>query len=302
MPWLFIAVTAAIWLLVKLSKAGYEQAVEIHLAPHGIPIEANVPSDTEFTFLVILKGRGFDLIAAKHRLQKIEGLPINTLLDKKDNSTWHISLEALSDFFQQSVPRSVRVAEVEPPALALRAKQTARKKVAVVAPLVLKTVPGFRVTKIDLLPDSISIVGDVSIVEKWNSVQTQAFSAVDLRDTLSTLLTLQNPYPAKVTIEPAQVKLTAQVELWTELQLRVPIAGMLPYGKTISPNVINITVNVPARLQNRVVADEFLFTLAVPTLGETDVFRPILLERKPDWAEVLDWQPKRAAVIETRQP
>lgn len=302
MPWLFIVVTAAIWLVVKLSKPGYEQAIEIKLKIQDAPLAAYLPEDTSIQFSVTLKGRGFDLMAAKRRLKNLEKLPLKDLLGEKNDQKWRVGQEELKDYFQDNLSRTVTVLEVHPSSLVIRAKQTTQKQVPISARVLLKTEPGYRVTKHTLSPEFATLQGDAEILENWDTVWTAPYEASQLQDSLNVALSLHNPHPAKVSITPQQVRLTAQIELWTEVHLRVPITAEMPYGNNLSPTEISLTINVPARLQSHVSADDFLFTLAEKNGNSTDVFRLVTLKQKPLWAEVLDWQPKRVAVIETKQP
>jgi len=201
----------------------------------------NLPSDEALvdlpppTVRVQVEGEGIQLLRLYYNPPTV---PIDA--DKEE-----IDLQVVT----AEVAGNVRHESVVPASILLRKERRIERRIPVSSRLRLDMEPGYELIGSPLLsPDSVTVSGAVSVVnrmEYWPTVRQRLQS---IRDTVRTRLALMDTLEGLVEVDAAQVALQANVVRFTsgsrEISVRV-IGGPARDSFTFEPQTTTATFNVP---------------------------------------------------------
>ena len=153
------------------------------------------------------------------------------------------------------VKRQLGVTSVENVSLSplkIQLDKSVQKKVGVVFKGALNFKDGFKSLKgIELEPDTILLNGPSEIIAEIDTVYTSNFSRKNIEESISENLALIKPPSDKITMTPESVKMSLEVQEFTQKQVIVPVQ-LANVPKEIKLKLIpeNVTVKFEVAVEN----------------------------------------------------
>lgn len=234
-----------LWLMVNLNR-DYNLNVNLPIVLGNIPADRALTEELPDFATVSISGEGWQLI-------NIYNNPPQIFVDLTENE---INLyDQVRE--QMSANPDLSVQKVQPLFLNLDMEEKVSKKVPLVSNVNVTfkdqydfaRTPGFE-------PDSVTISGAASIVQKIDKWETVEVEIENVGDDISTPVSLKQP-EALISISPKTVTYKADVAQYTEGESRVFVQSRnMPDGRTVSfsPSFITVRYDVPvdeyAQVQN----------------------------------------------------
>ena len=216
-----------IWLLIKMSN---EYTTDINFPVKYINPPANqILTHTKDTVISIkLTSRGFELLNVMF-YETRSALNINlsgsNILKNQHTSGNYILTKDINTQILNQLEYTDRITKISSDTLRFELEQIISKKIVVIsdiryAPKVQHQIYG----EIKISPDSITISGPPSILDKIDSIKTKAARFLDIEKDINTRLELSKPIDDnKLTLSPDSVNLYIPVQKVTENVIEIPI-------------------------------------------------------------------------------
>lgn len=286
-----IGIALVFWLLVKLSQTyTSEKAVDLSFRiPEDMAFRQAPPQD----LVVKLEGTGWDLMfeffaAPTLRLQ-YDLLDRNQLLLSRSNLR--------SDLQDALFSRDLEVSDLNYDRLDLYLEEKVIHRVPIRLRSELSFAPEYQLRRpVRLFPDSVAVIGPVSLVDSIGYWPTDSLILRDLKNSLQPKLALQMP-PREIRLDPAVVEAQIDLEQYTQKSLFVPlVVDNAPDSVQVFPRQISVTCVLGLSQYEKINQDDFRFLIdmAQVDLNADNNIVPIELVQRPDSVRNIQFTPKAA--------
>lgn len=293
-----IGIALIVWLFMKMSQ------------PHDteIPLEINytLPDDKIFAtppppiITPEISGTGWALF---RRYLSAQRPKINLTLQNTRNQT--ISASQLETAIQRRLSGKLTAKLRTYQSISVQLDDKARKRIPLALQTNIRTASEYQFTvPPHPVPDSITIYGPKSIIEKIDVWQTELIELEGIKENTEPTVALLPHSNTEVSFDPPQVICNINVEQFTQKTLEVPIQIINAPDTlllTIHPSKTKITCRVGLSSYDKVDATQFA---AVADFMKVDVnnsnYVPVKLTQVPDFVKNTDAQPQNVEFIISR--
>lgn len=278
-----IGIALIFWVLVKLTQQ-YTSKKPVRFtyeAPEGLALAKLPPDDVEAT----LKGTGwhlvFEYLSSKH-------IPVRFNIDSP--GAFRLNRAQLrGEILAALTSNELDITEINYDEINLRAEEKIEKRVPVRRLFQLHFDPAYHLAApVRFEPDSVSLVGPISLVSRYSSWPTDSLEIKDLTTTLSTPIKLQAP-PPEIQLNPQSVQVEVPVEAYTEKSVFVPVQINNPPADSIKvfPDKIKVTFVVGLSRYDSVQYTDFLIEadLKEASVNQGKNTVPVSLSRTPGFVK-----------------
>ena len=279
---LFLLFAFVILIFTKLSK-NYTNTISFSVEKLNIPQENIILKDSA-KINITLKTHGFKWLKYYWSKPKIKIDFSQDIDKKKDVFVWNKSKTYLNN---TQFDKEVEILNISPNPITFRFGTNMVKKVPVNFNPKISFYPGFNMTNaINIEPDSITIIGPNTLVSPIKFLEVESVNFNDIRANINEFLSLKLPKNASdLTFSKTQIKLTAQVEKFTEGILKIPISIInAPKNTTLKyfPKAISVSYYVSLSNFNAVTVNDFKVVCDFNSTNENESFLIPKLTKKPN--------------------
>ena len=257
---LCIICSLLLWVFSSMSEI-YTKIIEIDTKIENLAEEdafLTLPPDK---IQLQVKGEGLSLIQLYYNPPKI-------VIDASDSEI------NLIDVVSRNLSSPVQIERVIPPIFNLQKEERLEKKIPVLVRAEINTPLTYDLVKEPtIFPDSVTISGAVSIIEKINEWPTKELTVDEVKDTVSIDVELVDSLTGLVDLSILKTELILVAEEFTEggREMEVFISDMPSINEyvTLDPPVVEVSYKVPLsqyRLANE--ARDFFLTLSIDDIRD----------------------------------
>lgn len=212
------------WLLVKLS-ASYSVTYPLKVRYEHIP-EGKILAPSEDSVVnVSFKSDGYNLLDLLIE-GKLKYIPIDLSKLKMERirpNSYAIFTQALKEPLAYRLNVSESEIIFSTPDLEVNFDNLSRRSVEVSPKLDLQFKSQYGLYSAQVIPDKITIWGSHSQIDTIQKLQTSSIDLSDLDENKEVTVSVKNPLPGAMKIDPHRVKVKLTVAKYTEFSLKVPI-------------------------------------------------------------------------------
>lgn len=258
------------WILVKLSASysvTYPLKVKFEHIPEGKMLVATEDSVVNVSF----KSDGYNLLDLLIE-GKLKYLPIDLSRLKMERIRQN-SYTIFTQGLKEPLASRLNVGESEiifsTPDLELNFENLSRRKVNVAANLDLQFKSQYGLYAVEVIPDKITILGSHQQIDTISKLQTRSIDLSDLDQDKEVKVSVENPLPGVMKIDPDRVRVKLTVAKYTEFNLKVPIdvSGIEPPIRTF-PATTTLYFNMFLKDYKELKTDQFK---VVPDVKNVDL-------------------------------
>lgn len=252
----FLILSGAFWLLMALNET-YEKEIEIPVQLVEIPKNVVLTSDTTTNVRVMVRDKGFSIIAYLYG-NKIRPIRVGFKSYAKKTGTGIITSTELQKLIARQLFNSSNIVSLKPDKYDFFYNYGLKKRMPV--KLVGKIVPGqsYYLSKILFAPDSVDVYASREMLDSIKHVNTEPLNISNLTDTVVRDVAL---YKIKgVKYVPEKVRISICPDILTEENCEVPIEAVnMPDGKILRtfPSRVTVTFTVGASIFRSITPDRF---------------------------------------------
>jgi hypothetical protein len=259
----FLALSAFLWFLIKLSQNGYTDRAELPVEFYNYPKNQALLNQPDQRIKLSLQSNGFGLLKYKYFFfRKLEVDLSNLEQDRSGRSFWIPGRNLLD--LEDQLKEGAKILEVSPDTIFFDFAEISSKKVPVVLQYENLIADENYVVygKPRIEPDSLVVSGPKRYLDKIDSLLTEPIKLTSGRDSIFDGLKLQLPV-AEDYIKVAAMEVKAKLELSPLVEGSVEskiLAFNVPdsLGIELLPQKVQITFSVPLKDYSKIRADEFL--------------------------------------------
>ena len=295
----FLVVSAGFWLLQTLHE-DYEMTVEVPMRLKNVPNGTVVTEDLPATIDVTVKDRGSTLIRY-YQWQSLPAVEIDFVGHDQGRSFGHVILThtEVQRLLLARLQPSTRLVAIHPDTLDYYYTRGTKKRVPVMFRGRVETSPRHYLEQLTITPDTVTVWGENALLDSLTVVPTVMTTFADIAETTERVVSIAPIRGAK--IEPVEVTLKAEVDIYTEKTVRVPIIGTnFPGGYNLRtfPSSALITFRVGSKSYKRVTADNFVLTATYEELMNLpDSMLTLQLRSVPEGASQVRITPERVQFL-----
>lgn len=276
-----VVLSILLWLNVTADQQRQDQPmrtrVEFEVADTMWSLR-EAPSEVSTVF----QGRQGDLIAMFN--QPV----IRRVIDPVTDSVMQVELGVEDVSFDRSL--SVRPTAVVPERVTIHLERRRDRRVPVVARAGARAAPGHVIARTQVEPDSVTLHGPASVIDRVLQVETAPLQLGELRTSASRQAGLVLPSDiGSVSLTPGTVLVSVEVDSLLARQLEVPVraVGEGASAVTLEPARVRVTVTGPAAAVGSLTAADLVATVRVDVVPaeertfEVDVQLPAGLSATP---------------------
>lgn len=264
----FLFVSAGFWLLQKLNDT-FESVVHVPLELVGIPKSVIITTPLPSTLTVTIRDRGTNLFhyVRSGKLRK----PITLDFSLYDNGSLtgigHIPMSDVQHALQQQLLTSTRIQRISPDTLEFFYNRGLAKRVPVKFQGKIETQDQTYLRYVDFNPDSVTVYAPQAVRDtlRYAYILPQEHKEVGHTTTYdASFMPIRG-----VLYKPSTVKMTAQVDIYTERTIRVPVVGTnFPAGISLKtfPAEVSVTYRVGAQMADKINAGNFVLAVTYEEL------------------------------------
>lgn len=290
----FVLLSAGFWLMQALNETNeleLEYDLVLDNVPEGTVITSELPSPIE----VVVRDKGTSLIRYYAHFGS-RSLTIDFSQYDNGGSYGRVILphSELEKLLQPLLDASTRVVTIRPDTLEYYFTRGVSKLVPVefvghVEADAFSYLAGLKVE-----PDSVTVWAEEHFLDSLSAVYTVSTSLTNLSQTTVRQVPLASSKGMKCV--PAEVTVTAEVDVYTEKRVEVPIVGTnFPAGLTLRtfPSTATISFRVGAKDYKTITEDNFVLTATYEELmALRDSILPLQLRSVPDGVSQVRIQPE----------
>ncbi len=289
----FLILTIVIWLFIKMSEQFYvNQQFDIDYLLDDHYVFTEIPANTISTQL---QAKGWDLFNLHiGRLGKKLQLKVQPETDKQTiNHT-----ELIRAIKMQFLGDRIKVLQISPEHIPLKYELLAQKKVPVLLNGKLSPAKGYTFKKpIGFDPDSVLLKGQLQSLNGIDFWPTTPINLEGLKDSITIEIDLQPIQAEDIIVLQEKVRLTAAIEQKT----RKTLTAAIHYDTSkmhIIPKIVELSFEVGLSRYDSIRASDFVFEIQLDsTTSEENLIAPVVLVKKPQEIEQVNYQPKVAKYI-----
>ena len=295
----FMLVSAVFWLLLTLNET-YEMDVEVPLELTGVPAEAVLTTELPPSVQVRVRDKGSVLIGyyGNGRNRKIT-------FDFKSfdhgETFQHVVVKHadVQKRLQACFDGSTHFVSIRPDTLEFYYTRGHMKRVPVNFRGHVQPAPLYYLASLRCQPDSVTVWAQESYLDSLTEVSTVVTNINGITETTERKVAL--PAVRGVKFEPAEVRLVAEVDVFTEKQVEVPVVGTnFPAGLSLRPFPATAVVafRVGSKDYKRITRDQFVITATYEELmALPDSMLTLKLRSVPEGVSQVRIQPQRVQFL-----
>lgn len=257
----FVLLSAAFWLMQALDES-YEMDLEYDLVLESVPEGTVVTSDLPSPIHVVVRDKGTSLVHYYSRFKR-PLLKVDFTDYDKGSTFGHVVLSdnELQILLQPSLEASSKIVSIRPDTLDYYYSRSERRRIPVNFVGHLQTDAKSYLADVVVSPDSVTVWGEEHFLDSLESVSTVKVNLTELSQTITRQVPLVALKGAKMV--PDAVTLTAEVDVYTEKEVNVPIVGTnFPAGYTLRtfPSYATIHFRVGVKNYKAVTPERFVLT------------------------------------------
>jgi len=267
----------------------YETVVSVPVSYRNLPItkqlEGNLPSHLDFYF----KGTGFEMMGVN-----FSGRPDSIIVDLADILKNGIPVAVNTQTFGKQFDSDIKPFRVFPESLAPGVSNRKGKRVPVKLIADFSYRDRFGLSgKIILRPDSIDIAGSNEQLNKIHELKTEKVAVGDLHKDYFGGVQLDKNIPSGIQLSQPYIHYYIPVVEFTEGMLTVPLSQPISQrGKvTLFPAEVKVTYQVELAKFNSVKAEDFRAVAEVP-FPSHPVNLEVKMKKYPPYVRHLKWEPQ----------
>lgn len=262
----FLFISFLFWALQTLQDTDeFNVTIPVYYdkAPENLTIANKLPE----SFKVTLRDKG-TMMYYYFRHKKNLTLRIDPMFWYKEGSTVKIPEGIIESLIRDKLRPSTQLLSVDPGSVSIIFTKKASKEVPVILNERVSFSPQYMQSGQPFVyPDKVTVYGPYSVIDKIKYVETETLNAYDLNDTVAYLVQLK---PIKdVSFSPKKVKVTINVEEFTERTVSVPVTGLNfpPDEKLLSfPGEVKVSFFVGMSSYSRINPGDFIVAVAYDSL------------------------------------
>ena len=295
----FFAVSAGFWLLQTLHE-DYEMEVEIPMTLQNVPVGIVITEELPEQIVVKVKDRGSTLFRY-YLWQHLPTLEIDFASHDQGSSFGHVVLThaEIQKLVAQRLQPSSRIVGVHPDTLDYYYTRGVQKKLPVEFRGKVETSSVYYLESLNISPDTVTIWGDKALLDSMTSVFTVMTNITNLSENVEQTVALATIRGTKV--EPAEVVVKAEVDIYTEKEVRVPIVGTnFPGGCSLRtfPSSATVSFRVGSKKFSQITSDNFVLTATYEELMDLpDSMLTLQLRSVPEGVSQVRISPERVQFL-----
>lgn len=241
----FLVLSGTFWLLMVLNET-YDREINIPVQIVDIPDNVVLTSDTTTNVRIIVRDKGFSLLAYIYG-NKINPVRVRFQSYARKNGTGVIPTAELQKILMRRLYSSSQIMGMSPDRFEYFFNYGLKKRVPVKLLGRVVPSPSYYLSKIFINPDSVDIYASSEILDSIKHVNTQTVNVTNLADTLVKTVGLRKVKGVKYV--PETVEISICPDILTEEKCEVPIIAVnMPEGKVLRtfPSRVTVTFTVGA--------------------------------------------------------
>ncbi|MBN2638627.1 MAG: YbbR-like domain-containing protein [Bacteroidales bacterium] len=279
-----LLIAALAWLLIKLSD-DYTVSYPLKVLYAHVPADQILETPEDSVVTVGFKTDGYNLLDLM-MTGRLKTMKVDLSHVKKEplgNDNYRISTLNLKENVAAQLDVNEGVLNFSSSYLFIQFKTLEKKEVPVALELQLQFKSQFGLYTSKISPAMVQIYGTKEMLDSIQSIKTVPIVMNNLDSDQKVEVSLVNPYPEKIRIEPEKIKVDLDVEKYTEFSIKVPVdvSQISPAIKTF-PTEITVYYNMFLKDYKDLTPDQFKVVPDIKNLKLKDVkFLNLRLEDKP---------------------
>ena len=294
----FLALSTAAWFLVKLSENYVTQAA-FRIQFTEIPAEKWVSSD-EQQLKMSLNIDGFHTLRYKtlREPNRFVTIPLNEVPYRLENgNVYSVSSQDVAEKVAERLGISPSDITMNDPKVLFTMDELKSKVVPIVFRSDIKMQRQFGLYGIPTIdPASVTIYGPVEVIDTVRAVRTLMVSKTNVSDDFSESVGL-DMLGGKIQSNTKEVRVTVEVEKYTELDIEVPVRVADNLKLRFFPETVSVKCLVAMKDYASVVADDFNVTVDKQQLKASQPLLDVSLTSWPKTVQVLSTQPDKVEYL-----
>ena len=301
----FVVLSSFLWFLNYLNK-NLTSEITIKYKLKNVPKTINEESSHGGELFVTASGQGYNLLQES---LKTRNIPLNIDLESKaqDNRQLlkyassrgkaYIISSDLKPLLRKKVGEKINIGEIKPDTLFFNLIDVREKKVPIeTANIEYKLIDGQKITRTSIVPDSISIIGQKSIIDSIDriDVENENIGLIKARKQYNVALAIPDGISASQKI----ASVSYDIEMFTKATKRIKVKAVnfpQEYSYTLMPEYVTVNYVVPISLYNKV--SEYDFTATVDYEKAAGNCTEIQVQSSFSKAEIISSQPSTCTFI-----
>ncbi len=241
----FLILSGTFWLLMVLNET-YEREIDIPVQLVDIPDNVVLTSDTTTNVRLLVRDKGFSLLAYLYG-NKIHTVKVRFQSYAKKTGSGVIPSSELQKILMRQLFNSSQIVGMSPDKFEYFFNYGLKKRVPVKLLGRIVPSPSYYLSKIFIKPDSVDIYASGEMLDSIKQVNTQVVNVTNLTDTLVRTVGLRKIKEVKYV--PETVEISICPDILTEEKCEVPIVAVnMPEGKVLRtfPSRVTVTFTVGA--------------------------------------------------------
>lgn len=284
---LCIIIAALFWLLIKLSDT-YEVTYNVKVAYENVPLEKKLTEVIDSTFVMSFMARGYDILKlnitedVEYQTLDLDEFQIKNLKDETYYISTGLIIQQLADYINID-ESDIFLSKSE---LEFVLSELYMKEVAVKSRLEIEFKDQFDLyEQATLTPSTVSVFGPLSVLDTLTVVYTEKLKMSMVSVDKSMEVTVANPLPDLLNIEPKKVNVQLRVERFTEssVETEIDLSGFQQNIRTF-PSSISVYFKVAQKDFSNIQVNQFNVTPDTALVDLNTAKRLHLrLAQKPDF-------------------
>lgn len=256
----FVLISAGFWLLQTLNET-YDTVLHLPLRLTDVPADVVVTTDLPEELQVTVRDKGTSLLRYSFGMDEVVSVNFRDYDEGQASGHAVIMHADVQKQLTSMLEPSSRILQLRPDTLEFFYTRGKQKRVPVAFRGNITTNPLYYLAEVSCSPDSVTVWAEERILDSLQVVYTATTVINDLKVTTTREVPLATQRGMK--FEPAEVSMTALVDVYTEKQVEVPIIGTnFPGGHTLRtfPATAIVSFRVGARNFKNINAENFVLT------------------------------------------
>lgn len=237
-----VIISIIFWALTVLTK-NYNSKIYFPVIYENLPEDKISSNKLPVAFAIDVNARGFDLLTY-HLKTKVAPLYLNVHSSKYSNISTNYFLPEI----KEQLGNELKVLTIFPDSIHFDFSERVTKKIPVKLNLLLTFEKQYGLSdSIKIIPDSVTISGTKSTVEKIDVIETEISRLPKLKESVTKKIRLEKNKNSVASFSNDEVQVTIPVEKFTEGNIEPPVeTAHLPSGKKIKiiPEKVKVTYQV----------------------------------------------------------
>lgn len=278
-----LALAAAAWLLVKLSKS-YTVTMPLTVRFKNLPRGLYIDSGNAVQLPARIRVGGYRLLTFNWFVKPVVVIDAQRAF-KRHNATYYW-LPARDKSLINAAVKGYEVLSLPADSLRYPIEKTVQKYLPIRLPTPIAFADGYDgVGQLHMVPDSVLVTAPNAILDSLHFIYTLPYGFQGVKRTIEDTLGLVNPHPAKLRMAVTKVTISWEVDRFTEGDFTLPISvGTLASGDKLKlfPPRVKLRFRVPLGRYARIQQADFRVAVDTSRLSENPPYLSLKLVSSPD--------------------